>query len=115
MNKGLQFVIVHVADVPAARTFYTERMGFAVEAEQPGFVQFTQTGGATYAILQEVAGTERIELWWFVDDADAECAALAARGVSVVTPPHDEPFGRAFTVKDPEGNLLNLLQVPQRG
>ena len=42
MVQGLSFVIVHVPDVAAARAFYTEKLGFAVDAEQPGFVQFAR-------------------------------------------------------------------------
>jgi predicted enzyme related to lactoylglutathione lyase len=116
MLQGLQFVILHVDDVDAARAFYTERYGLEVEAEQPGFVQFRQPGGgATFAVARTEAGTDPIELWWFVDDADAEHAALKARGVEVKTPPHDEPFGRAFTIKDASGAAQNLLQLPARG
>jgi predicted enzyme related to lactoylglutathione lyase len=87
-----------------------------VEAEQPGFVQFRRPrDGATFALSRTEEGTDRVELWWFVDNADAEHAALKARGVEVVTPPHDEPFGRAFTIKDPSGAAQNLLQLPTRG
>lgn len=116
MLQGLQFIILHVEDVDAARTFYTETLGLEVEAEQPGFVQFKQPGGgATFAISRTEAGTDPIELWWFVDDADATHAALARRGVEVVTPPHDEPFGRAFAIKDASGARQFLLQLPNRG
>lgn len=117
MLQGLNFVMVHVSDVAAARAFYTEKLGFAVEDEHPGFVQFKQPGsGAAFAIGQLTGpADERIELWWFVDDADAAHAALAKQGVEIVIPPHDEPFGRAFAVKDPVGNTLYMLQLPSRG
>jgi predicted enzyme related to lactoylglutathione lyase len=118
MLQGLNFVITHVSDVAAARAFYTEKLGFDVEDENPAFVQFRHPGsGATYAIGTFTGGPHELptELWWFVDDADATHAALAAQGVEVVTPPHDEPFGRAFAIKDPGGNTLFMLQLPHRG
>jgi catechol 2,3-dioxygenase-like lactoylglutathione lyase family enzyme len=31
MILGLDFVMLHVPDIELARTFYTEKMGFAVE------------------------------------------------------------------------------------
>ncbi|MDB5074558.1 MAG: hypothetical protein JWO42_737 [Chloroflexi bacterium] len=115
MFQGLQFVILHVPDLAAARGFYTERLGFEVEAEQPGFIQFRTPGsGATFAISQDDGSRERKEAWWFVDDADATHAALKAKGVEIVTPPHDEPFGRALAIKDPSGANLYLLQLPRQ-
>ncbi len=117
MIQGLNFVMTHVDGVAAARAFYTEKLGFAVENEAPGFVQFKAPSGASYALGLPTGapGEEAVELWWFVDDADATHADLAAKGVETVTPPHDEPFGRAFAIKDPSGNTLNMLQLPRQG
>jgi predicted enzyme related to lactoylglutathione lyase len=115
MIQGLNFVLNHVNDVAAARAFYTEKMGFAVERELPDFVQFAQSGGATYALARTTPTESGTELWWFVDDANATHAALAAKGVETITPPHDEPFGRAFAVKDSSGNTLCMLQLPAQG
>jgi predicted enzyme related to lactoylglutathione lyase len=113
MINGLQFVIRHVDDVEAARAFYTEKVGFEVTAEQAGFVQFKGSDGATFAIAGNTDDPyeQPVELWWFVNDADAAHAELAAKGVEIVYPPKDEPFGRAFAIKDPvAGDLRYLLQ-----
>jgi predicted enzyme related to lactoylglutathione lyase len=116
MIQGLQYVILHVDDLEAARAFYTGKLGFSVELEAPGFLQFKQPGaGATFAVSRAEAGLDPIELWWFVDDADATHAELQANGVEIVTPPHDEPFGRALAIKDPSGATQFLLQVAARG
>ena len=119
MLEGLNFVVLHVPDLAQASTFYTEKLGFTVEAQQPGFVQFSQPGsGATLSIASPSDNptyTEQdVELWWYVDDADATCARLRDRGAEIVDPPHDEPFGRAFSVKDPAGHVLYMLQPPSR-
>ena len=114
MLQGLNIVLVHVPDVAQAKAFYTEKLGFTVENEVPGFVQFKQPGsGATYAVGQTPAdAAEDVELWWYVDDADATYAALRDRGVEIASPPKDQPFGRAFSIKDPAGTTLNMLQLP---
>src|SRR6476661_5147911 len=106
MNSGLQFVVRHVQDIDAARSFYIEKMGLAVEVEQPGFVQFKAPDGAPFAISLASADpvaaalpggqSEPLELWWYVDDADAAYAELQAKGVETVFSPKDMPFGRAF-------------------
>lgn len=115
MVQGLQFVMMHVPDVATARDFYRDTLGCAVEAENPGFVQFVPTErGAAFALGQEGHG-DPVELWWYVDDADATHRELAARGVRIVEPPHDMPFGRVFSIKEPAGATLYMLQLAQQG
>lgn len=109
MLHGLSFIIMHVPDVDRAKTFYVDRLGFQVENEQPGFVQFVNTAGATFSLGPEEAG-DPIELWWRVDDVDATHRDLAARGVEIISPPKDEPFGRAMAIGDGSGATLYLHQ-----
>lgn len=123
MNSGLQFVVRHVTDIDAARAFYTWKMGFEIAAEQPGFVQFKAADGAPFAVSLASADpvaaelpsgqSEPLELWWYVDDADSAHAELRAKGVEVVFPPKDLPFGRAFAIKDPAGAYSFILQPPR--
>ena len=114
MILGLDFVMLHVPNIEQARTFYTEKMGFAVEDQQPGFVQFKQNAGmgAIFALAERagVSAHQGVELWWLVDNADATYATLVSKGVEVVSQPTDEPFGRAFSIKDPAGNSINMFQ-----
>ena len=117
MLLGLNFVMLHVPDIEQARAFYTEKLGLFVEDQQPGFVQFKQHAGmgAIFA-LEEDAGAspyQGVELWWMVDNADATYATLVSNGVENASQPTDEPFGRAFTVKDPAGNRINMFQPPK--
>jgi len=111
MLQGLQFVMTHVPDVAAARDFYKDTLGFEVETEMPGFVQFKPSthGGAAFALGQEDQG-DPVELWWYVDDADATHAELVGKGVEIVESPHDMPFGRVFSIKGPDGGTLYMLQ-----
>ena len=114
MILGLDFVMLHVSNIEQVRSFYTEKMGFTVEDQQPGFVQFKQHEGmgAIFA-LQEDAGVvpnEGIELWWMVDNADATYTTLVSHDVEIVSQPSDQPFGRAFVIKDPAGNAINMFQ-----
>ena len=55
MILGLDFVMLHVPNLEQARSFYTEKMGFAIEDQQPGFVQFKQHEGmgAIFALQED--------------------------------------------------------------
>jgi catechol 2,3-dioxygenase-like lactoylglutathione lyase family enzyme len=46
-----------------------------------------------------------------VDDVDAVCAELTARGVEVITGPADRPWGmRTVTFADPGGHIWEIAQ-----
>src|SRR5690349_16844154 len=113
--NDLNFVILHVADVAAAKAFFTEKIGMEIDNEQPGFVQFkAPNGGASFALSTQdpAEPLQAVELWWFVDDVDAEHARLVAQGVPIAQPPKDEPFGRTLAYQGPAGQALFLLQPP---
>jgi predicted enzyme related to lactoylglutathione lyase len=115
MLEGLNFIVLNVPDIEQARAFYTEKLGFEVEAASPTFVQLKQTHPGAALSLQKsdtTAPYEGVELWWQVSDVDAVYSQLAVRGVEVATPPTDMPFGRILSVLDLNGNKLNMYQPP---
>ncbi len=118
MFNGLNFVMAHVPSIAEVLPFYTEKLGFEIEDQMPGFVQFKQPNGqgATYALSEEgqVKLDTSLELWWFVDDAEATQAHLRSLDIPIVQPLTDEPFGRTLAIQDPAGNKLYLLQLAQR-
>lgn len=111
MSTGPHFILMHVRDMAQARQFYTETLGYTLETDSPSFVQFKTTDGAILALSTD-EGSDPVELWWFVDDADATHETMRAGGVEISTPPKNEPFGRILAIKDPSGNILNMLQLP---
>lgn len=118
MLNGLNFVLVHVPSVEQVLPFYTEKLGFEIENQQPGFVQFKQIRGegASYALSEEghVESRMSVELWWYVDNAEVTLAQLQAREVPIVEGLTDQPFGRTLAIQDPAGNKMYLLQLAQR-
>ena len=119
MLQGLNFVLIHTNNIEEARAFYTEKLGLEIEDQAPNFLQFKQPGGqgATLAISQEPdiqpGQGKDIELWWFVENADATYAEMTSKGIEIAQERKDEPFGRTFAIKDPSGNTLYMLQLRQ--
>ena len=114
-NGNLDFVVLNVPDLAAARAFYTEQFGLAVDTESPAFIQFRRAAGAVFALQPATNATSYtgLELWWNVENADQAHDELAARGVPIAEPLRDLPFGRVFAVSDPAGNILRFLQPRQ--
>jgi predicted enzyme related to lactoylglutathione lyase len=113
VKTNLDFVLLHVPDLAVARRFYTETFGLEVESENPTFIQFRRPTGAVFSLQADPTASPHtgVELWWEVENADAAHAELTGKGVSIVEPLAERPFGRVFSIVDPAGNTLNLMQL----
>jgi catechol 2,3-dioxygenase-like lactoylglutathione lyase family enzyme len=105
--------ILRVGDARAAAAFYAH-LGFRVEWEhqfEPGFPLFVSIATADDAriFLSEHTGDARPDtlLYIWVDDVDAAHAALRDVAADIGSP-DDEPWGREFGVRDPDGNRLRI-------
>ncbi|GAC1427550.1 MAG: hypothetical protein PVS3B3_31590 [Ktedonobacteraceae bacterium] len=116
LTTGLNFVMIHVADVHAAKDFFTEKLGLEVETQVPDFVQFKQPGGSGASLAIGKGDTTPdigTELWWYVENAEQALATLQQRGATVKEPLTDMPFGRTFSIQGPGGYVFYLLQLAQ--
>ena len=110
MIKGLTYAILTTDDVPRARQFFTEKLGLSTQDDMGDtFSQFTTRQGTAWAIMArpEHAAPRGAELYLEVDDVDEAYRAWKERGVEVIGEPHDEPFGRTFAFKDPDGRVMH--------
>jgi catechol 2,3-dioxygenase-like lactoylglutathione lyase family enzyme len=122
LSSSLVVAVVAVRDMERAKEFYGGTLGLKpADAEEPGGVLYA-CGGNTQILVYEsgYAGTNQATAAsWQVDALDDEIAALKEKGVTFEQ--YDLPgveregdvhtFGsmRAAWFKDPEGNILNLV------
>ncbi|MGN6562236.1 MAG: VOC family protein [Thermomicrobiales bacterium] len=115
---GPDFIVLYVRDIAAARQFYTERLGLAIEQRftRPDFVTFA-TRPILFGIRQAAPDAAAapagpgMDLWLNCDDVEALHTALAGAGTPIVRPPEDTPFGRRFVCRDPDGYVLTIYQA----
>jgi catechol 2,3-dioxygenase-like lactoylglutathione lyase family enzyme len=122
MRYGLGIVILYARDLERARHFYTEVVGLPTiePLSGPGFVAFATAHGSPLAVQDAatvppalVAAPGGVELGLEVEDVDAVWRDWTAKGVRMEEEPADQPFGRAFRARDPEGHLLNVYRLAQ--
>jgi catechol 2,3-dioxygenase-like lactoylglutathione lyase family enzyme len=118
--KPVCFVLA--ADLPKARSFYTETLGLSETGEDPYAISYDLAG--TMLRLTKVEGhtaSPHTVLGWQVDDIAATIDALTAKGVTFAV---YEGFGqdaqgvwtdpgsgtKIAWFHDPEGNNLSLTQ-----
>ena len=118
----LGMVILFGRDLAGARRFYSETLGLPVIEELSGesFVALRPASGSSITLQDAttlppgVAGQPGgMELGLAVEDVDAVHAEWQAKGVRLLTPPMDLPFGRTFLAADAEGHYLRVYRLKQ--
>ena len=116
MITGLRGATIWSEDLNNLLPFYCDLLGLPVAIEIQGFVVLGKPGVATLALgtHSEVRGPNRDPARHMVglgtDDVDADWTRLTAARVEFVEKPTDYGQLRIATLRDPEGNLVQLLQ-----
>lgn len=116
MIKGLSAVSVWSADLKNLLPFYRDVLGLEVVIESPRFVVLGEAGGPSVGLgtHSEVRGRNadpaRHMIGLTTDDLAADWKRLKAAGVEFVEAPTDYDTVSIATLKDPEGNLIQLIQ-----
>ena len=119
----LELIVVPVADVDRAKSFYSEKAGFNVDVDHRAgdfrVVQLTPRGSAcSIALMRNPEGAGSLKgLQVVVDDIEAARDELAGRGVEVSEPFHFEAgqqkpgpdpqrasYNSFLAFSDPDGN-----------
>ena len=109
--SGPDFISLQVRNLSASRAFYTETLGFTTDSrfDASDFVLF-DTNSIPFGLREASVNTDEaphpgrgVALWIDCDRVDELYAKLQAHGATIITPPYDSPFGRAFVFADPDG------------
>ena len=122
--KGIAAITLFVEDLEAARDFYGKVFGLPVVYGDEDSAVF-KFGGTLVNLLKTRAAEELIEpatvadreagaravLTIGVDDVDAMCAELTARGATLLNGPMDRPWGvRTASFADPGGHIWEIAK-----
>jgi len=102
----------------AMARFYRDRLGLTPRTSKPDFINFDWGGvRLSVSVHDGVSGVSRdplrIMVNFAVDDIRVAHARLLKAGVVFTRPPEAEEWGgQVASFLDPDGNLLQLLQLP---
>jgi catechol 2,3-dioxygenase-like lactoylglutathione lyase family enzyme len=117
-------ITLFVEDLQAAKQFYFRVFGLPVNFEDDNSAVF-KFGDLLINLLKTTAAPELIEparvasqdagsrfvFTIHVEDVDAMCTELAARGVELLNGPMDRPWGiRTASFRDPGGHIWEIAQ-----
>lgn len=108
----LSTVWLYARDTEGTKRFYRDVLGMDLFDEHDGTAHFD--GGGIRLSLHPAKGAEG---WGFLvflveEGIEGVCRELASRGVAFVDELQEESFGKAASLRDPEGNLLFVWQPP---
>jgi lactoylglutathione lyase len=118
--RSLDYTVIYARQMAKMREFYGSTMGFSLHRElSPRWVEF-RIGSNILALAERGGrfddpappiGALSLQLAFRVapQEVDLCAATLAERGVAIVSPPTDQPFGhRTLFFRDPDGNVLEI-------
>jgi predicted enzyme related to lactoylglutathione lyase len=113
---GLRTAIYQVADIDAAKAFYTRVFSTEPYFDQPFYVGFN-IGGYELGLQPEESPVtnkpESVTAYWGVDDVQGEFNRLLAAGATAFESPQDVGGDIIVAkVKDPWGNIIGLIYNP---
>ena len=120
--RPIHAITLFVEDLEAAKRFYQEVFGLPIHFEDDAsavfdfgntLINLLETAAA-HALIEPAmvaspdAGS-RLQFTIDVDDVDAMCAELTARGVELLNGPMDRPWGiRTASFRDPGGHIWEI-------
>ena len=119
MITGLVGITLWTDDLERLFSFYHDTLRLPLHSRHEDFIAF-ELGDIRFNIGRHdrVGGPSkdpfRIMAHLGVDDIHEEHRRLKAKGVEFIRPPEQEHWGGwVATFKDPDGNILQMLQFPQ--
>jgi catechol 2,3-dioxygenase-like lactoylglutathione lyase family enzyme len=119
--RAIDYSVIFVRDMAAMRRFYEDILGFPLLRElSPGWIEY-RVGDNTLALARPSrtagdaptpTGSASLQLAFKVPAPDVDRCAdeLVRRGIALLSPPTDQPFGhRTVFFRDPDGNLLEVF------
>jgi catechol 2,3-dioxygenase-like lactoylglutathione lyase family enzyme len=121
---GISAITLFVEDLAATKTFYEKVFGLPIHYEDDASAVFNfgntlinlLTVSEAHELIApaEVASADsgsRLQFTISVDDVDAMCAGLTARGVELLNGPMDRPWGiRTASFRDPAGHIWEIAK-----
>ncbi len=102
-----------VADIDAAKGFYTDYLELSAEELNLGWVaRYTspETGAHVQLVTRDASAPEDSVISVHTDDLDGAYAEAQRRGYEIVHPLTTEPWGvRRFFVRAPDGAVVNVV------
>jgi predicted enzyme related to lactoylglutathione lyase len=110
--QGLRTVIHPVADLEAAKAWWTTLLGFGPYFDEPFYVGY-EVAGYELGLLPDGHPADGAQTYWGVADAQAAVDAAVALGAEIYAPVTEVGEGiLTAVVRNPQGSLIGFIVNP---
>ena len=105
--------MVLVQDLERALRFYGDALGFRIQHEEEDWAVFEENVGLMLSpepLPQDTVNLNAVMLTLQVEDVSAAFNELTEKGVAFLIPPTNVGDAVSATLRDSEGNLIQLIQ-----
>lgn len=107
---------LHVADIDAAKSFYSDYLGLSTEEFNMGWVArytFPETDARVQLVTRDASAPVDSVISIHTDDVEGAYREAQDHGFEIVVPLRREPWGvHRFFVRAPDGNVINIAGHP---
>lgn len=118
MFSRIGAVILLVSDMKRSVRFYRDVLGMPMKERSKDWAEFSERGTVVAlhpARKKRFPKNNSMLVGFSVSDFDDVCASLKRKKVRFYKKPKEEPFGKHAIIKDPDGHLISIIQMPQEG
>jgi predicted enzyme related to lactoylglutathione lyase len=119
MISGVAGAVIWTDDLDGMTRFYREALGLEPHSVRPHFVSFkfgdTRLGLGSHSRVEGKAKDPyRVMVNLAVEDIHRQYEAMVGAGVEFIRAPEKEHWGGwVSTFKDPDGNVVQLMEFPE--
>lgn len=113
MFLGLRTTIYPTSDLAKAKAWYSQVLGISPYFDESFYVGFSVGGFELGLIPDGKPGTQGVQAYWGVADAEKSLSRLVALGATLLEPVQNVGEGiKVASVVDPFGNRLSIIENP---
>ncbi|HKZ62340.1 MAG TPA: VOC family protein [Nitrososphaera sp.] len=116
MFNKIGAVILLVSDMKRSIKFYRDTLGMKLRQQSKDWTEFSE-GGTVLALhpanRKKIKRNNSMLVGFSISDFDDVINSLKKKKAKFYKKPKDEPFGKHAIIKDPDGHLISIVQMPQ--
>ena len=110
--RKIDCVMIKVDDLEGAAKFYEQVLGLATKWSTANSIALGMPESEAEIVLHDDPQIPReCSVHYLVDNVKEAVAKLSVQGCGIVVPPFEVQIGMCSVVRDPFGNLLNLIDM----
>jgi predicted enzyme related to lactoylglutathione lyase len=110
----LSVLIIRCEAPKEVAAWYSDKLGLSLKQRDHDFsCMLGHVHFAIHGLLEGQSATRNAELGIYVPNVDRFVKTLQSKNVELADPVRDYPWARAAQIKDPLGNLIYLMQLPE--